>query len=71
LAISFLPKNLNADYEISAENGNIIVTANQPLLLFVKEIKLTPYLAKNGIMINHRFFDPTDQYSYEEDGTQV
>lgn len=22
-------------------------------------------------MINHRFFDPSDQYSYEEDGTAV
>lgn len=26
---------------------------------------------KFGVLINQRFFDPLDRFTYEEDGTQV
>lgn len=30
-----------------------------------------PYISKYGILMNQRFYDPLNRYSYEEDGTQV
>lgn len=30
-----------------------------------------PYISKYGVLMNQRFYDPLNRYSYEEDGTQV
>lgn len=71
MAVSFLPKNLNPDYDISSQGSNIVITVNKPFLLFIKEIKPLPFAQKSGLMINHRFIDETDQYIYEEDGNTI
>ena len=71
LAASFLPSNSNAEFEIKNEGENFVITAKSSFLVFVKEIKQVDYSPKFGIMINHRFFDPQDQYHYEDDGLKV
>lgn len=71
MAASFLPQDLNADYEITSTDANIILKAHKPFLLLTKEIKNTPFTPKSGIMINHRFCDPTDMHSVDEDGLEL
>lgn len=64
VAASFLPNNSNAQFEIKNEGGNFIICGKNSFLVFVKEIKEVDYHSKFGIMINHRFFDPKDQFNY-------
>lgn len=71
LAACFLPSSPNALFEIKNEGQNFIISAKSTFLVFVKEIKEVDYQSKFGIMINHRFFDPYDQFHYEDDGLKV
>ena len=48
-----------------------MISAKQPFLVFVKELKSVNYEKKFGVFLNQRFFNPNDQYSYEDDGTRV
>lgn len=40
-------------------------------MLFVKEVKELNYADKFGVLINQRFFNPDERYTYEDDGTQI
>ena len=42
-----------------------------PLLLYVKQIKKIAYVSKYGVLMNQRFYDPTNRFSYEQDGTRI
>ena len=71
LAMCFLPNNVNAQYDLKTEGENLVISAGNSFLIFVKEVSPTSYSKKFGVMINQRFFDPYDIYSYEEDGTAI
>lgn len=71
LACCFLSNISHADYELSNEGDNYIIEANNPFMLFVKEVKELNYTDKFGVLINQRFFNPDERYTYEDDGTQI
>jgi hypothetical protein len=56
---------------LSNEGENFIIEAKNSFMLFVKEVKELDYADKFGVMINQRFFNPLERYTYEDDGTQI
>lgn len=50
------------------QGNNLKIHAKNPFLVFLKEIKQMDYISKFGITLNHRFYDPYDQFIYTEDG---
>lgn len=49
----------------------MIITAQSPFIVFVKEIKSMEFTNKYGVLINQRISDPQDEFEYEEDGTRL
>lgn len=71
MAVGFLPLPLAAEYSIKADNEDVVITAQSPFIVFVKEIKSMGFENKYGVLINQRISDPNDEYEYEEDGTML
>ena len=71
LASCFLPNHKHAEFDLANENENQVIQAKSPFLVFVKELKSVQYEKKFGVFLNQRFFDPSDKYYYEDDGTKI
>ena len=71
LACCFLPDAKHAEFNLESDGRSQRICAKQPFLVFVKELKAVGYEKKFGVFLNQRFFNPHDQYAYEDDGTRV
>jgi len=49
----------------------LTVNAESSFFVFIKEVKAVEYSRKYGVLVSQRFFDPSDPYIVEEDGTQL
>jgi hypothetical protein len=70
-AICFLPDVFSAQYFLQSGDDDITIIAESSFFVFVKEVKSVEYTKKYGILVNQRFFDPSDPYINEEDGTKL
>lgn len=64
VAAAFMPSSESNEFNMSPEGDQIKLQFKAPLLLYVKELKKMPYLSKYGVLMNQRFYDPTNRYSY-------
>jgi hypothetical protein len=71
LLAAFVPISESNEYDLSNDQDHLKLVVKAPLLLYVKEIKRVPFASKYGVLMNQRFYDPNNRYSYEDDGTQV
>lgn len=69
LAVGFLPVPFAAKYNIKADGEFLVIAAESPFMVFIKEIKRMEFNNKYGVLINQRISDPADEYTEEEDGT--
>ncbi|KRX08037.1 hypothetical protein PPERSA_06215 [Pseudocohnilembus persalinus] len=69
IAVSDMPSEV-PEHQQSTSEKKLTVIPGGNLLLFTKEIKETVGKFRNDILINQRFFDPKDKFSYEDDNTQ-
>ena len=65
-----LPPQLQADYELSNSENSYVVKARSSFLAFAREVKALPYTESKSIVLNQRFFDPSDPYFIDDEGTQ-
>lgn len=65
LASCFVPNQKLLEYGLKTEGENVVVEAQSSFLIFVREVKSLPYERKFGVLINQRFFNPDDRYTYE------
>lgn len=70
LAACFVAEGSASDYDLDAESDRCALTAKVPMLLYVKELKKVEHTKKFGVIMNQRFFDPSNRKAYEEDGTE-
>jgi hypothetical protein len=71
LASAFISSESSSNLDLSNSSEGYKVTAKAPFLLYVKEVKEMSYNRKFGVLINQRFIDPVNKFSYEEDGTEI
>ena len=71
LALAFLGCASTPKFALEAEDESVVIKAETPFLVFVKEAKAVDFQHKYGILISQRIYDFTNQYSIEEDGTQI
>lgn len=67
----FMKNGVNAEFDLSNEGESFVITAKNAFSIFVKEVRLTNYNKKFGVIINQRIFDPFNRYAFEEDGTSI
>lgn len=70
LACSVLPASLQSDYELSNTENSYVVTSKSSFLIFAREVKAVPFISSKSIVLNQRFFNPKDQYYFDEEGTR-
>lgn len=70
LAACFISGENSSNFDLDVENDRYAVTAKAPMLMYVKEVKIVDHAKKFGVLINQRFFDPSNRKAYEEDGTE-
>jgi hypothetical protein len=70
LAACFVSGENSSNFDLDVENDRYAVTAKAPMLMYVKEVKKVDHAKKFGVLINQRFFDPSNRKAYEEDGTE-
>jgi hypothetical protein len=70
-AICFLPDIFTAKYSLQSGDEDITIIAESSFFMFVKEVKSVEYTRRYGILVSQRFFDPSDPYINEEDGTKL
>lgn len=65
LACSVLPAASQAEYELSTSEDSYVVEAKSSFLTFTREVKALPFVEAKSIVLNQRFFDPDQRYTYE------
>lgn len=71
LALALLPLDKQANFDLSNESEQVVISATSHFVVFVRELKSQPYSKKFGVLMNQRFFNPDDRHYYEEDGTKI
>jgi hypothetical protein len=71
LAMAFIGSSEAPKFSLQSEDEAVAITAESPFLVFVKEAKPVAYEKKYGVLISQRFFDPSNQFDFEEDGTKL
>ena len=65
LLAAFMPISDSNEYDLSNEEDHFKLELKAPLLLYVKESKKIPFESKYGVLMNQRFYDPSNRYMYE------
>lgn len=71
LALSFLDCPAYPKYSLNSDNDFVVITAEEPFMLFVKEAKPVEYNRRADFMINQSFYDPANRYEEREEGQPV
>lgn len=64
LGCSVLPSG-EADYEIVNSKEKYLISSKSSFLIFAREVKALPFNKSQSLVINQRFFDPNEKYTFE------